>query len=287
MSHKARSGNIRSGLCYDKEMSTFPHHQTLIQKLLTQIQPDPRYLGLAAGGSWSDKRLDQWSDLDLILFCEPQSLPALLATRVSLAAQLGVLLESFSGQHLGDERLLICLFGAPLMQVGLKWIALPDYVQRVEDPELLWERDSQVSQLLAETTGAYPRPDLAWIEARFWVWVHHGILKLGRGELLELADHLGYLRNQVLGPLLLMQYGHPPRRVRRVETDLPPEALARLLQTLAKHEREAQAEALLAAISLYRDLRAFHGLPVQAWNQQAEKAVMEFFEAVRGNRPVL
>jgi len=268
-------------------MSIFPHHQTLIQKLLSQIQPDLRYLGLAAGGSWAEKRLDQWSDLDLILLCEPEAVPELLLERETWVAQLGELLERFSGQHLGDERLLICLFDQPLMQVGFKWIAWPDYVQRVEDPELLWERGSQVSQLLSETTGAYPRPDLAWIEARFWVWVHHGALKLGRGELLELADHLAYLRNQVLGPLLLMQYGHPPRRVRRVETDLPPEALARLLQTLAKHEREAQAEALMAAVSLYRDLRAFHGLPVQAWNQRAEKAVLEFFEGVRRNRPVL
>lgn len=268
-------------------MSDFPHHRALIQKLCQQIQPDPRYLGLAAGGSWAEKRLDQWSDLDLILLCEKESLPDLLAERLPLISQLGDLLESFSGEHLQDERLLICLFDRPLMQVGFKWVAWSDYAERVEDPELLWERDGRISQLLAQTTGVYPTPDLDWIEARFWVWIHHGALKLGRGEWLELADHLGYLRNQVLGPLLLMQYGHAPRRVRRVETDLPPDALARLLQTLAPHDFQAQAQALMAAVEIYRDLRQFHGLAPTAWNQRAEKAVLEFFEAVMANRPVL
>lgn len=275
------------GLWYDLGMTDFLQAQILIQKLLSQIQPDPRYLGLAIGGSWAEKRFDQWSDLDIILLCEPESLSSLLTSRHTWVSELGALLACFSGEHLGDERLLICLYDAPLQQVGFKWVAWSEYAVRVEDPELIWERDSRISQLLSQTQGTYPPPDLAWIETRFWVWIHYAILKLGRGELLELADHLGYLRNQVLGPLLLMQYGQAPRRVRRVETDLPEAALARLLNTLRPYDWHAQAEALKVAIELYRDLRQFHGLPLEAWNRQAENAVLEFYEAVKAKGPVL
>ncbi|MER7057532.1 MULTISPECIES: hypothetical protein [unclassified Streptomyces] len=33
-------------------------------------------------------------------------------------------------------------------------------------------------------------PDLQWIEDRFWIWVHYGATKLGRGELFEVNGFL-------------------------------------------------------------------------------------------------
>jgi hypothetical protein len=269
-------------------MKPFPHHNQLIQRILKLIQPDLRYLGLLAGGSWSDQRLDQWSDLDLILLCEPEHTAELLFERKKLAAQMGDLLVSFSGEHVQEPRLLICLFANPLLHVGLKLVSLAEYTQRVEDPEILWARNSSVAEFFEQTkSGVYPPPDLAWIEERFWVWIHYGALKLGRGELVELADHLSYLRNYVLGPLLLMQHGHQPRRVRRVEMDLPPEAFDRLRQTIANYDRQALGEALFKTIEIYRDLREYHALPLALWQNKAEKAVITFLQTVLENRPVL
>jgi hypothetical protein len=53
---------------------------------------------------------------------------------------MGNLLAAFTGEHVGEPRLLICLFADPLMHVDLKFISLGQLSSRVEDPVILWER---------------------------------------------------------------------------------------------------------------------------------------------------
>ncbi len=120
-----------------------------------------------------------------------------------------------------EPRLLICLFGPPLLHVDLKFVSLPDLAERVEDPLVLWERDGRVSAALSLGTAAYPQPDLQWIEDRFWTWVHYTTVKIGRGELFEALDALAFLRSRVLGPLVLLDRGVQPQGLRRIEVPAP------------------------------------------------------------------
>ena len=64
----------------------------------------------------------------------------MLAEARQFAQRLGPLLASFTGEHVGEPLLLICLYGPPLIHVDLKFVALHDLEHRVEDGIVVWER---------------------------------------------------------------------------------------------------------------------------------------------------
>ena len=228
-------------------------HREAANRIVEEVSQDRRIAGVAAGGSWLTA-MDEYSDLDLVVGVYPDHERAVSAERMSIAARCGPLLAAFTGEHVGEPRLLICLYGPPLLHVDLKFVALHDLKDRVEDPSVLWERDDEMSRVLAGSAGRYPQPDRQWLEDRFWIWVHYGATKVGRGELFEAIDFIAYLRSHVLGPLLLLRSQRTPNGVRRVE-QLPPEDVAALEKTLCLHDRVSCGNALLAAIDLYRQLR--------------------------------
>lgn len=257
-----------------------PDFNGFLKRASALIQADSRFAGLTVGGSWQDGNFDEWSDLDLVLVSYPDFQQALVSEAQSLASQMGDLLVGFTGEHIGHSNVLICLYDQPLLHVDLKFIPLPDFETRVENPLILFERKGELSEILSRTEGAYPMPDLQWIEDRFWVWIHYAALRLGRGELLELNDHLGYIRNTVLGSLQLMKYGFTPRRVRRAEQHLPPAALAELVSTIGRYERQALYQATLATVELYRKLRDYHATEHLQHQSRAENRALEFLKAV-------
>lgn len=244
-------------------------------------EADTRLAGLAVGGSWSEQRMDKWSDLDLIFVALPEHGQALLYERRQLARKLGELLVGYIDNE-RDQRLMICLYDSPLMHVGFKIVTPDEFAARVEDPQVIFERDETLSKILAVTRGFYPVPGMQWLEDRFWIWMHYAALRLGRGELFELADHLGYIRNQALGSLLLAEHGKAPRRVRRAEQDLPPEAFNKLKRTVGAYDRQALIDAIYATIELYRELRSKAGLRGQdlLMHQEAETRVIDLLATV-------
>jgi RimJ/RimL family protein N-acetyltransferase len=231
-----------------------PDHGAFLDRCESVLRADRRFVGVAAGGSYLTNAMDAFSDLDLVLAIEPAAYEDVMAERRSIAASLGSLLAAFTGEHVGEPRLLVCLYGDPLLHVDLKFVALADAARRVEDPAILWERDGRLSAALAEGRAAYPNPDPQWIDDRFWIWVHYVAGKIARGELFEALDGLAFLRGRVLGPLALERAGARPSGVRRIERDAPD--AARLLQaTVAVYDPADSVRALRACIELYRALR--------------------------------
>ena len=82
--------------------------------------------------------------------------------------------------------------------------------------------------------GGWPAADPQWIEDRFWVWVHYGATKVGRGELFECLDMLAFLRATVLGPLIAQARGRRAAGARRLE-QIAPELVPALEATLGDH----------------------------------------------------
>jgi hypothetical protein len=72
--------------------------------------------------------------------------------------------------------------------------------------------------------------------------------------LFEALDFLSYLRSQVIGPLALAASGARPSGVRKIEK-LAPDFTARLVATVAIHDRSSCISALQAAVALYLELR--------------------------------
>ncbi|SDS78935.1 nucleotidyltransferase domain-containing protein [Microlunatus soli] len=217
------------------------------------VRADRRFVGLAAGGSVLSGTADDNSDLDLVVVSEDDAYDDVLRDRLRLAGQWGDLLAAFTGEHVGEPRLIIALY-APLVHVDLKFVRLDDLEPRIEDPMIIWDRDGRLATGLARTTATPLTVSPQWIEDRFWVWIHYATTKLDRGELFEVLEFLAFIRAQVLVPLECARRGIEPRGVRRVEF-FAPELAEELTGTLATHDRASCGAAIGRCVEIYRRLR--------------------------------
>jgi len=236
-------------------------------------------MGVAAGGSYLTGEMDEFSDLDLVIAVEPDAYESAINDRQAIAATLGRLLVAFTGEHVGEPRLLICLYGPPLLHVDLKFVSLAEIAVRVEDPAILWERDGRLSAALQGQPAGYPIPDLQWIEDRFWTWIHYGASKIGRGELFEAIDGLGFIRARVLGPLACLAAGMRPSGVRKLERLLP-DRTREFASTLAVHDGRSCAAALRATSDLHLNLRAALASPGLTTHDAAEEAALAYLSEI-------
>ncbi|MDE2944248.1 MAG: hypothetical protein OXT63_08550 [Gemmatimonadota bacterium] len=230
-------------------------HRAFLERALAAVPGVEGVVGLAAGGSFIAGEIDEFSDLDLVLAVEPGAWPEILDRQQAIAAELDPsFLAGFTGEHVGEPRLLVCLYGPPLLHVDLKFVSLDDAHERIEDPVILWEVDGCLSAAFARTPPRYPAADPGWIEDRFWIWAHYVADKIERGEIFEALDGLGFWRAVVLAPLAFRRAGVEATGVRRIEDRLPAFATD-LERTVAGVDAEACAAALEAAIELYTELR--------------------------------
>src|SRR5437868_4893584 len=114
-----------------------PHREFLNRAVETLVQ-ESWLIGIAAAGSFTTDTMDAFSDLDFVLAVEEHEHAAVMANRRSIAASLGSLLSTFTGEHVGQPRLLICLYGPPLLHVDLIFDTLLDTAKRGDDLIVLW-----------------------------------------------------------------------------------------------------------------------------------------------------
>lgn len=228
--------------------------QQFLNKAVEVIQKDDSIIGLAVGGSWLTNEVDEYSDLDLALITK-EKVSGDPAKMLHYASSFGKLLSGFTGEHVGEPRLLICLYDDPLLHVDIKFLTFPEFNFRVENPVILHDTDGQLKDVLSRTDAKYPFPGYQWIEDRFWIWIHYATLKIGRGELFEALDFLSFIRMVVLGPLLQVKNADTPRGVRKVKMNLAKEDLEQLKLTIAEYNTVSITAALEATIYLYRELR--------------------------------
>ena len=259
-------------------------HQEFLERAMPPLEADTRIAGVAIGGSYLTGSMDIYSDIDLVVAVEPGDFAALMDERTAIAESLGPLLSAFTGEHVGEPRLLVCLYGPPLLHVDLKFVSLSDIAHRVEDPAILWEREGRITKALKLEQAKYPLRNLQWMEDRFWVWVHYIAVKIARGELFEAIDAITALRALVIGPLLAMKCGGLPRGVRRLENDSP-ESLPRLIGTHPDYSAQGCAAALREEIGLYVDLREFHAKDDLMRRTQAQQHATEYLAGVTAEKP--
>ncbi|MFG2697126.1 nucleotidyltransferase domain-containing protein [Kitasatospora sp. NPDC048407] len=238
-------------------------HSKFLDDTLPRIRQDARVAGAAIGGSIMTGDSDVYSDVDLIVVIDDAAYDAVMGERLPLIGSWAPLVAGFTGEHVGEPRLIVSLVGPPLLHVDFKFVRVSDFASRIEDPEILWDRDGLLAGALAQQPPAAEEFDPQWVEDRFWVWVHYGATKLGRGELFETIGVLAQLRGIVLGPLAARRAGADPRGVRRLETVAPEEARA-LRATLCGYDRHEAGQALLVTVDLYR-----------SWSEQDDDATVE------------
>lgn len=231
----------------------------MIQKIFAEkvaklVKNDPGVTGLAAAGSWIDEEMDEYSDLDLVLVTKEKT-GGNKAKMMAFAKSFGDFISGFTGEHVGEPRLLVCLYDNPLLHVDIKFITLPELEVRVENPVILFERDNKLTEVMSRTKPSWPEPDLQWIEDRIWTWVHYIAGKTGRGEYFEALNGLEYIRMNVLSPLMQVKNKKKVRGLRKVETRLTPSDLENLKITVAQYSKASLLKALDNTVSIYKSLR--------------------------------
>ncbi|MER0440094.1 aminoglycoside 6-adenylyltransferase [Emticicia sp. W12TSBA100-4] len=254
--------------------------QEFTQKCVSILQKDESVIGLAVAGSWLTNEMDEFSDLDLVLVTK-QKISHDKSLMITYAQKLGNFLSGFTGEHVGEPRVLICLYDNPLLHVDIKFLTIEEFAHRIENPVVLLDTDGQLQKIIEQTTYQFPYPDYQWLEDRFWIWVHYALLKIGRGEYTEAFDFMGFVRMVVLGPLLHIKNGNLPRGVRKVETQLLAEDFEALRNTIPVYNRESLLESLANAVELYRSLRAELYADSIKLQLSTEMKVMEYFEKIR------
>jgi len=229
-------------------------HARMLERVVTVVRTDARFEALLGTGSLAYGGFDEHSDLDFVIVVRANDHAEAMAEREAFAARLGPLLAAFGGEHVGEPRLLICLFGPPLLHVDLKFITPADLSGLSEHPVALWARDTgDLERRLAGLTVSGRGRDAQWYEDRAWVWLHYVATKLLRGEHFEAIGGLDFFRDQVLGSMLQRNAGRTPRGVRRVEDVAGAKAL--LAPTLPSTGHRSIAEALKRSAALYVELR--------------------------------
>ncbi len=149
-------------------LNTLPDlHRSFAEQLKLKLQSDSRIHSLLAGGSFIHGGFDQYSDLDFVVVIDPLYYDEIMAQRMAFAGTLGHLLHAFTGEHVGEPRLLICLFGPELLHVDLKFITLDMLTQRVEEPAVLFTRDNDaLKRQLAKFCAHWPNMTPEWFESR-------------------------------------------------------------------------------------------------------------------------
>jgi predicted nucleotidyltransferase len=220
-----------------------------VTSVLPRIQQEPHIAGVAIAGSMARGIPDEYSDVDLIVVTQDSAFDEVMSNRFTLIQAWTSLVIGFTGEHVGEPRLIITLVGPPLLHVDFKFMSASSFAERDDEPVILWDRDGGLA--LRSLTAPQPPLDRQWIEDRFWVWVHYGATKLGRGELFEVINFLSYLREAALGPLIAQRIGIPARGVRHLEALAPAEATA-LRATVCGYDLHEAGQALLATVDLYR-----------------------------------
>src|SRR5215207_6368803 len=219
------------------------HHAAFLAEGSGILSADRRIHTLLAGGSMVHGGMDEFSDLDLVVVVKDDFYTEVLASRMETARRLGPLLSSFTGEHVGEPRLLICLYGPGLLHIDFKFVTMAVLDRLIERLTVLWSRDKvAVERRLDRAEISWPNMDSDWFEARAWIWLHYGAAKALRGELFEAISMLAFIRDQVLGPMLHRHARRPQRSVRRVD------GTGQLAATVASLDFASVKASLIAAI---------------------------------------
>ena len=97
--------------------------QDFANRTVDVLKNDETVIGLAVAGSWLTNEIDEFSDLDLILVSK-EKVSGDKNKMLEYANSFGDLLSGFTGEHVGEPRVLICLYDNPLLHVNIEFLTL-------------------------------------------------------------------------------------------------------------------------------------------------------------------
>ncbi|TGM74776.1 aminoglycoside 6-adenylyltransferase [Leptospira bouyouniensis] len=255
------------------------HFEQIIERVIEVAKNHEDILGVCLAGSYINKETDIFSDLDFVIITKNNSQFS-ISEMTSFAKNSGDFLIGFTGEHVGENKLLICLFDNPVTHIDFKFTQLKDFYSRIENPVIIYDKSDFLENIYKETVPLWPKPDLQWIENRFWVWIHYAATKLGRKEFFETIDFISFLRANVIGPLFHLKYNKDPRGVRKLEFFLDQNEISQLRKTIPNYSFESIKDSLMELIEIYRNLRSLVFTKNININFKVEEIAINYLEKI-------
>ena len=168
------------------------------QSLLKVVQADKRIVGLLEGGSGGERRVDQWSDLDVFLFLNDADMEAFMQTWKTWIEQCGYLLLAYhpEGQviiawtifHADPLPLRVDFRFFPTSQIETirTWPTSPHTLEEFVLVDKTHGKLSAVAQNLVSQSQRLPDSQEAETFDQFcnrmWYFLHSAYCKLQRGD---------------------------------------------------------------------------------------------------------
>lgn len=99
-------------------------HRCLLTQIVSTFSQDKRVLGIAASGSYSSDSMDKYSDLDLVIAIDPIAYEQVMQDRFELIQQINGYIAAFTGEHVGEPRLVIAIYGPEVVHVDFKFVLI-------------------------------------------------------------------------------------------------------------------------------------------------------------------
>ncbi len=225
---------------------------------INKLKEFPEIQAIGVKGSLIKGTVDQYSDIDLVVFTAEESGIIKLKTQIQEYFSTAFkLLSFFPATHIGMGNLLIFFldFGDTVLKVDIE-IALSSMA--ASKMEFLLVSDPQNSIPESITAGGqlfYNTPDTGDIYAKFTGWIWYTYTKTERGEITEAIDALHVMRSYAVIPFAQLLHGLPLEGHRYLEKRFPPALVSALLTTYpAAPEKQAVLRALINIAALFTKL---------------------------------
>jgi len=86
-------------------------HARMLERVVAAVRADERFEALLGTGSLAYGGFDEQSDLDFVIVVRADDSCRGDAGRQAFRRPPRIVLAAFSGEHVGEPRLLICLYG--------------------------------------------------------------------------------------------------------------------------------------------------------------------------------
>ena len=97
-------------------------HERMLVRILEVFTQDQRIEGISATGSYTTDTMDQYSDIDLTVVVNPIYFDEVMKERFKLVDKVPGKIAAFTGEHVGEPRLIISLYEPDLIHVDYKFV---------------------------------------------------------------------------------------------------------------------------------------------------------------------
>ncbi len=228
-----------------------PNHQSLTTRACEFLSKDSRVKAIYLSGSMS---ADEYSDVDLTILCDEDTLQSLLEDRYKIAEQVGEYLCAAIPPV--SDRMLVVFYKEEEIKVDFSYGKLP--LQARPDRafiDALYDPASHLKEVIEKSKNLEWEIDMDFLKnrvAHHFLGFSYTVAKFGRGELWDGEDCIDwYRKNLLMFEDILAQ--RKREGYRRIEIKLDSSRLELFEQTLVKETTRKELFRAMDVINLYFD----------------------------------